>query len=364
VSTDPPKGEPSAPAEHTAPETCIIVEPAAQGERLDRFLAQRLADVTRSRIQKQIIDGAVQVDGRRVKTAYTIRAGETICYRPPPPVAAAPEPQPLDLNIVYEDSCLLVVDKPAGLVVHPAAGHRDGTLVNALLYHCKDLAGVGGVERPGIVHRLDKDTSGLLVVTKDDVCHARLAAQFKAHSIERRYLAVVSGHLPADPGTFDTGHRRHPRDRKRYTSRARPGRGVRRAVTHYRVLRALDGASLVEVKLETGRTHQVRVHFADAGHPLVGDPVYGRKPRKKAVWEAGKILGRQALHAAVLGVVHPRERRFLRWVAELPPDMQTLLHTLGGAWPPADWPPPLRGKRDVLWQYVRAVERRESEVHP
>jgi 23S rRNA pseudouridine1911/1915/1917 synthase len=227
--------------------------------------------------------------------------------------------------VLYEDEQLIVVDKPAGMVVHPAAGHSSGTLVNALLGHCDNLSGIGGVLRPGIVHRLDKLTSGVLVASKTDEAHQGLAEQFSVHTVERRYVVVVAGRLAAARGTFDTFHGRHPTDRKRYTSRCDRGR---RAVTHYEVRQPLRGASLVQATLETGRTHQVRVHFADAGHPVLGDPVYGRPPGHPEARRQGRALGRQALHAQVLGFVHPVTGQRLRFASPPPPDMQVVISAL------------------------------------
>jgi 23S rRNA pseudouridine1911/1915/1917 synthase len=227
--------------------------------------------------------------------------------------------------VLYEDEQLIVVDKPAGMVVHPAAGHSSGTLVNALLGHCDNLSGVGGVLRPGIVHRLDKLTSGVLVASKTDEAHQGLAEQFSAHTVERHYVVVVSGRPKSARGSFDTFHGRHPTDRKRYTSRGDRGR---RAVTHYEVKQLLRGASLVQATLETGRTHQVRVHFADAGHPVLGDPVYGRPPGHPEARQQGKALGRQALHARVLGFVHPVTGQRLRFASPPPPDMQLVIQAL------------------------------------
>jgi 23S rRNA pseudouridine1911/1915/1917 synthase len=238
------------------------------------------------------------------------------------------EPQAIPLTIVFEDEHLLVVDKPAGLVVHPAAGNFDGTLVNALLHHCAgQLSGIGGVARPGIVHRIDKDTSGLLVVAKTDVAHEGLAKQFAAHSIDRRYLAIVSGMPKATSGTVDAALARSATNRKKIAI-VEVGRG-KRAVTHWKRLKPLGEAALVECRLETGRTHQVRVHMASIGHPLLGDPVYGRSGKTH-----GKLLKelqfhRQALHAAELGFTHPATRLRLSFTSPMPPDMQELMAALG-----------------------------------
>ncbi|MCD6498866.1 MAG: RluA family pseudouridine synthase [Deltaproteobacteria bacterium] len=310
------------------------VDESDVGVRLDRFLAERVEGITRSRIQRHILSGAVTVDGHPTKPSQVLRRGQRIRYEPPPPAPSDVVAQDIDLVVVHEDEDLLVVDKAAGLVVHPSVGHESGTLVNALLHHIPNLAGVGDVQRPGIVHRLDKDTSGLLVVCKTDRAHGVLSEQFREHSIERRYLALVLGNLGADEGLFDTSHARHPRHRKRFTGRVE---ATRRAITHYRVLERLQGACLVEARLETGRTHQVRVHFSEAGHPLIGDSMYGRTPSGKVPRLAAKNLGRQALHAAVLGFVHPVTGRRLLFFSNPPRDMLDALRTLGGRWPLDDW---------------------------
>jgi len=252
-------------------------------------------------------------------------ADDAVALRVPPPAPDRALPEAIDLTVLYEDEQLIVVDKPAGMVVHPAAGHSSGTLVNALLGHCDNLSGVGGVLRPGIVHRLDKLTSGVLVASKTDEAHQGLAEQFSTHTVERRYLVVVAGRIEPAQGTFDTFHGRHPTDRKRYTSRCDRGR---RAVTHYEVQQQLHGANLVQATLETGRTHQVRVHFADAGHPVLGDPVYGRPPSDAEARKQGMELARQALHARVLGFVHPTTGQRLRFASPPPPDMLAMIAAL------------------------------------
>lgn len=341
----------------------LIVEPEEDGERLDRFLSGRLSKTSRSQIRRHILEGHVLVGDEvsasrpmsKAKPSRQMRAGECVWYEPPEPEPAKPEPEAIALKVVYEDECMLVVDKPPAMVVHPSPGHSSGTLVNALLHHCENLSGVGGVKRPGIVHRLDKDTSGLMVVSKTDECHWGLSRQFKKHSIERRYLTVVAGRLDPPAGKLETGHRRHRVDRKRFTTRVEPpspggggGRSsVRLAVTHYRTVEQLRAASLVEARLETGRTHQVRVHFADRGHPVVGDPVYGRKTRDAKVSAAGKQLGRQALHAAVLGLTHPLSGERKVWISGLPDDMVALVERLGGSWPIEGWPPPIESGEET-----------------
>jgi len=243
----------------------------------------------------------------------------------PAPQPSQVEAEDIPLNVLFEDDELIVVDKPAGMVVHPAPGHRYGTLVGALLHYCETLSGVGGELRPGIVHRLDKLTSGVMVASKTDAAHHGLAAQFAAHTIERRYLALIVGRPAKASGTFDTFHGRHPTDRKRYSSKVERGR---RAVTHYRQIEALGAATLMEAQLETGRTHQVRVHFADAGHGLLGDPVYGRAGRDPDLRRIGQALDRQALHARILAFDHPCSGERLRFVTPPPADFMQAVEAL------------------------------------
>jgi len=260
--------------------------------------------------------------------ASKVRGDESLSVAVPEPQPAHNVPQNIPLTIVFEDEHLLVVDKPAGLVVHPAAGNLDGTLVNALLHHCGgSLSGIGGVARPGIVHRIDKDTSGLLVVAKTDVAHEGLAKQFEAHSISRRYLAIVSGVPKTSHGTIDAPLARSATNRKKIA--IVEGKRGKRSVTHWKRLDVLRDAALVECRLETGRTHQVRVHMASIGHPLLGDPVYGRsaKGHGKLLKELG--FQRQALHATELGFLHPAEKRRLSFVSPLPADIQELFNALG-----------------------------------
>ena len=309
-----------------------IIEAAIGGEavgwRLDRALAAAVPTISRERLKALISSGAVTAPSGSLARDPASKA-VVGSYRVviPEPTPAHNLPQDIALEIVWEDDHLLVVDKPAGLVVHPAAGNLDGTLVNALLHHCAgSLSGIGGVARPGIVHRIDKDTSGLLVVAKTDVAHERLAAQFARHSIHRAYAAVVAG-VPTPPsGSVDKWLARSSADRKKMAV-MEDGRG-KRAVTHYRLVRPLRRAALVECKLETGRTHQVRVHMASIGHPLLGDPVYGRgRPEHR---ELLRSLGfqRQALHAAELGFVHPVSKENLSFKSALPSDIQELLGAL------------------------------------
>ena len=307
----------------------VRLAPAHAGWRLDRALADAVPTLSRERLKALIRGGAVEAEGKALRDpALKVRGEEAIRVAVPEPAPAHNEPQDIPLTIIFEDEHLLVIDKPAGLVVHPAAGNFDGTLVNALLHHCGgSLSGIGGVARPGIVHRIDKDTSGLLVVAKTDVAHEGLAKQFAAHSIDRRYLAIVNGVPKVKQGAVEAPLARSAANRKKIAI-VEGGRG-KRAVTHWRRLDVLKDAALVECRLETGRTHQVRVHMASIGHPLVGDPVYGRAGKTH-----GKILKelqfqRQALHAAELGFTHPATKHRLSFTSPMPPDMQELFNALG-----------------------------------
>jgi 23S rRNA pseudouridine1911/1915/1917 synthase len=306
----------------------IRLQPAHAGWRLDRALAAAVPTLSRERLKTLIRSGAVEADGKPQRDpASKVRGDESFRVAVPAPAPAHNQPQDIPLNVVFEDEHLLVVDKPAGLVVHPAAGNLDGTLVNALLHHCGgSLSGIGGVARPGIVHRIDKDTSGLLVVAKTDVTHEGLAKQFAAHSIDRRYFAVVSGVPKASEGTVDAPLARSSANRKKITI-VQGNRG-KHAVTHWRRLDVLRDAALLECRLETGRTHQVRVHMASIGHPLVGDPVYGRSGKTHAKLLKELQFHRQALHAARLGFTHPVTKRGLSFDSPMPPDMQELFDAL------------------------------------
>jgi len=298
-----------------------VVGPELAGARLDAALARLEPGLSRAQVQRLIEQGEVTVAGARAKPAHKLRAGERIEGRVPEPVPVALAAQAIPLAILHEDRDLVVVDKPAGMVVHPAAGHAEGTLVNALLHHCRDLSGVGGELRPGIVHRIDKDTSGVLVVAKHDRAHRALAAQWKTHAIEREYLAFVKSAPRVDSGTVDAPIGRHPTDRKRMSTRARVARS---AVTHWRVEERLRDAALLRVRLETGRTHQIRVHMASIGMALIGDPVYGGG----RAHPASRGLRRQALHATVLGFTHPTSGARLRFESPLPADLVALLESL------------------------------------
>jgi 23S rRNA pseudouridine1911/1915/1917 synthase len=322
----------------------LITNDTDAAERLDRVLARAWPDLSRSRLQALIRDGHVQVDGARpVDPAVKIGAAAHVTLAVPPAAPAEPEAEEIALAVVHEDDDVIVIDKPAGLVVHPASGHERGTLVNALIAHCGDsLSGIGGVKRPGIVHRLDKDTSGLMVVAKNDRAHQSLAAQFADHGrsgpLERAYLALVWGAPEPKRGAVkaDLGRSSHNREKMSVVPK---GRG-REAVTHYQVLEAFGRAgaeplaSLVRCALETGRTHQIRVHMAHIGHPLLGDKVYGAGFKTKAnrlgeqAKQALTALGRQALHAAILGFEHPDSRQPLRFESALPADMNRLVEVL------------------------------------
>jgi 23S rRNA pseudouridine1911/1915/1917 synthase len=347
-------------------QTSVLVTPDEAGERLDRLLARRLVDLSRSRLKTLIEAGTVEVDGHTIRDpSHRVNSGAAIKVDVPPPRSARPGPEPIPLTVVYEDDDIIIIDKPAGLVVHPAAGNWTGTLVNALIAHCGDsLSGVGGERRPGIVHRLDKDTTGLMVVAKNDRAHAALAAQFADHGrsgapFERGYLAFVWGAPDRPHGRIDRPIDRDPRARDRMAVRE----GGREAVTHWQVLERYRGAipkrrraklkganspgavassvaspvaSLLACRLETGRTHQIRVHLASIGHALLGDPVYGGGLRTKAALlphgarDALATLGRQALHAHILRIKHPLTSEILEFRSELPPDLARLHDALAG----------------------------------
>lgn len=307
-----------------------VVPEEAGGWRLDRALAAALPTLSRERLKVLIAAGEVVCEEGSTPLrdpAAKVSTGSIFTVRVPLPSPAHNEPQEIPLGIVFEDEHLIVIDKPAGLVVHPAAGNADGTLVNALLHHCRgSLSGIGGVERPGIVHRIDKDTSGLMVAAKSDPAHAGLAAQFARHSIDRRYLAIVSGMPNPSHGTIDAPLGRSSTNRQKIAIQPE-GKG-KRAVTHYRVVSPLREAALVECRLETGRTHQVRVHMASIGTPLIGDPVYGRTRKSHRALLETLGFRRQALHAARLGFVHPITSGTLAFESKIPDDMQALFTNL------------------------------------
>jgi 23S rRNA pseudouridine1911/1915/1917 synthase len=325
----PPTPEPGEASGASAPRS-FVVEPGAAGTRLDRFLQMRAPDLSRTRLQALIATGRVRVTGGHAKASHRLRAGARVTVEVPPPEPLALTPEPIPLSVVYEDVDLLVVNKPVGLVVHPGAGHRTGTLVHALLAHCgPGLSGIGGARRPGIVHRLDRGTSGLLAVAKNDHAHLALARQLKARTVERRYLALVQGRLPHAAGVVETAIGRDPRDRLRMA--VRPAGAGRPALTRYRVVdRFVRPAplTLVEATLGTGRTHQIRVHLAHLGAPVVGDRTYRRRGTAPLEPELAALvggLGGQALHAAVLGFTHPTTGARLRFEAPPPPAFAALL---------------------------------------
>jgi 23S rRNA pseudouridine1911/1915/1917 synthase len=288
--------------------------------RIDRFLGSRLEQVSRSYLQKLVKEGAVLVNGKPVKSSYKVENGDWIRLEIPDAVEPEIEAEEMDLDILYEDSDIILINKPKGMVVHPAAGHYSGTLVNGLMAHCKDeLSGINGVMRPGIVHRIDMDTTGVLIVCKNDKAHNAIAEQLKVHSITRKYYAIVHGVLKENTGTVNAPIGRHPVDRKKMSINEKNGK---EAVTHYRVLRRFRRFTFVECQLETGRTHQIRVHMASIGHPLLGDQVYG--PAK--VPFSG--LQGQTLHAGVLGIIHPSTGEYMEFTAPLPDYFEAVLKKL------------------------------------
>ncbi len=299
------------------------VNPRDAAKRLDVFLSEKNPQLSRSQIKRLVEKGNVRVGERRAKAGLRLREDDLVTLTPAEPQRLELEPEAIPVPVLYEDRHLIVVDKPAGMVVHPGAGNYSGTLVNALLHHCPDLAGIGGVLRPGIVHRLDKDTSGVLVVAKDDLSHRSLSEQFKQHTPRRRYIGVVFGRLP-EAGEVEAMIGRHPGDRKKMSTRPRRGREAR---THWRVLERFRHFDLVEFRLETGRTHQIRVHLSSLGHPLLGDPLYGGRRRLSAVEppllrQGLQSLRRQALHAASLGFVHPVTGETLEFSSPIPEDLE------------------------------------------
>lgn len=295
------------------------VDGSENGIRIDRYLSEKNAELSRSYLQKLLKEQGITVNGREVKANYKVQAGDEI--RISLPDLSEPDilPEDIPLDILYEDEDVMVVNKPKGMVVHPSAGHTSGTLVNAILFHCQgNLSGINGVMRPGIVHRIDKDTTGALLICKNDVAHRDLAEQLKEHSIKRRYRAIVSGNLKDDEGTVEGPIGRHPVDRKKMAINYKNGK---EAITHYKVLERFGNATYIECRLETGRTHQIRVHMTSIGHPLLGDEVYG----------SGKNpyhLQGQALHAMALGFVHPRTGEYLEFTAPLPEYFTNLLEKL------------------------------------
>jgi len=318
-----------------AQQQTYIVGEEERNVRLDVFLSRRDPSLSRSQVQRLIEQGAIRVGNHPAKASYKVREGDEILCEIPPADACDVTPQDLPLTVLYEDEALLVVDKSAGMVVHPAPGHLQGTLVNAILFHCRDLSGIGGVLRPGIVHRLDKDTSGLLVVAKSDRAHQALTGQFKKRQVKKNYLALVYGDIKGEQGVIDLPVGRHTEDRKKMSTRSHRGRD---AVSRWQVKERYGAATLLQVEIDTGRTHQIRVHLHALGYPVVGDSVYGNvrradgvaNPVQRAVL---KRMKRQALHAACISFSHPLTGAWLTFAAPLPEDMRDLCHLLSSASP-------------------------------
>ncbi len=297
----------------------FIAQTEDVGKRIDKYLSDVLPDYTRSYIQKLTKDQQLTVNKKQIKSNYKLSDQDVICLKIPAPKELDIEAENIPLAILYEDKDVLLVNKPQGMVVHPAPGHYTGTLVNAIMYHCKDeLSGINGVMRPGIVHRIDKDTSGVLIVCKNDHAHASIAEQLKDHSITRRYNAIVYNNVKQDEGTINAPIGRHPTNRKHMAINAKTGK---EAVTHYRVLDRMNQYTYVELQLETGRTHQIRVHMTSIHHPLLGDPVYGPKNNRF------KLKG-QVLHARVLGFIHPTTKEYMEFEAPLPNYFKSMLDKL------------------------------------
>ncbi len=302
------------------------IPPEFAGKRADVVLSQLLPGLTRSQVKRLIDDKNVLVGGEPIKSSRKFEAGEAVHVTIPPPGSMEAEPEEIPLNVLFEDENIIVVDKPPGMTVHPGAGVKKGTLVNALLYRCKDLSGIGGKIRPGIVHRLDKNTSGVMVVAKNDISHNSLVEQFKNRTVEKRYLAIVEGVMKKESGSFSSRIGRHPTSRIKMSSRKDGGR---EALTLWKVLKRYKNSTLVEAEPKTGRTHQIRVHFSENGHPILADEIYGRKGRKSgALNAAAKAIGRQALHASKLGFTHPRTRKYMEFTAPMPEDIKTALNIL------------------------------------
>jgi 23S rRNA pseudouridine1911/1915/1917 synthase len=306
----------------------FIVPPECAGKRLDVWLSSFLPDLSRSRIQALINSGHIRLNDHAVKSGQKLSRNTTVSVDIPPPVETSLLPESIPLDVLFEDADIIVINKPAGLVVHPAAGHASGTLVNALLAHCPDLAGIGGEKRPGIVHRLDRDTTGVMVVAKNSTAMASLVNQFRHRHVTKEYLALVWGTPLPPSGRAETLIGRHPRDRKKMSATPASGRP---ALTSYETAETFHDTALLRVKIETGRTHQIRVHMAFLGHPIVGDPQYGRRSETRLPLP---LPSRQMLHAARLTLLHPRTATPMTFEAPLPPDMATLISSLRSSFPP------------------------------
>jgi 23S rRNA pseudouridine1911/1915/1917 synthase len=296
------------------------------GKRADVAFSHLLSGLTRSQIRKLIDERLILVEGKPLKPSKKLSGGEMVSVTLPPPEPLEAEPQDIPVTILYEDDDIVVVDKPAGMTVHPGAGVPDGTLVNALLYRCKGLSGIGGKIRPGIVHRLDKDTSGVMVVAKNDFAHQALINQFKSRKVKKKYLALVVGDIKGESGSFSSHIGRHPINRIKMSTKAKTGK---EALTLWKVIKRYRDATLVEAEPKTGRTHQIRVHFAENRYPLLGDRIYGpRKHKSEFLETASKALGRQALHASTIGFTHPRTDEYMEFHAPLPDDMKKAINIL------------------------------------
>ena len=308
----------------------LLVSEKDRGRRLDRFLSETDLNLSRSQAKNLIEKNHILLNQRSTKPSARLKLGEVISVTLPKPKPLSLNPEPIPLTILYEDPYMIVIDKSSGMVVHPAYGNPSGTLVNALLYHCKDLAGINGVLRPGIVHRLDKETSGVMVVAKEDDAYHQLARQFKNRTVEKIYLAIAYGKFVQEEGIIDSAIGRHPGQRKKMSTQTKKGRV---AITRWRVKERFDGFTLLEIFPQTGRTHQIRVHLSSMGHPLLGDPLYGRKGKPgsiddPALKECVKKMGRQALHALRLGFNHPQTGERIHFVAPIPQDMREVLEYL------------------------------------
>jgi 23S rRNA pseudouridine1911/1915/1917 synthase len=322
-----PSSPPSLPRAEGGRSFSLPVSEKDLGKRLDQFLAATDLDLSRSQAKKWIEERVILLNGSPTKPSALLRTGDRVSGTLPVPRPLALEPEPLPLTVLYEDPSIIVVDKPPGMVVHPAPGNPSGTLVNALIHHCTDLAGINGVLRPGIVHRLDKETSGVMVVAKNDEAYHHLAKQFKNRSVEKVYLAIARGHFSQNEGSIDLAIGRHPIERKRMSTRTRRGRP---AVTRWKVVERFNGLTLLEIFPKTGRTHQIRVHFSATGYPLLGDPLYGKKGGQQgsALEACSRRLSRQALHAHRLGFIHPRTGKRVDFISPIPRDISEVLEWL------------------------------------